>query len=169
MRFAVAGIGASSHLLGVRLGLATGVRVEPVAYRGAGPAANDVIAGVLPAMFDSVPSAAGHIQSGALRPLAVSGDTRSRVLPEVPTLRESGVDIVSNSWFGLSAPRGLPAPILARISDAVAATLAREGIQRRMSTLGADAPRTTPESYTAFVQEELSAWGVVVRSANIEL
>ncbi len=169
MRFAVAGIGASSHLLGVRLAMLAGVRVEPVAYRGAGPAASDVIAGVLPAMFDSVPSGAGHVRSGALRALAVSGEERSPVMPEVPTLREGGVDLVSTSWFGLSGPGGMPGEIVQLLSQAVQAVLQDGDVAARMRSLGADSPPTTPASYTAFVAAELEAWKPIVRAARIRV
>jgi tripartite-type tricarboxylate transporter receptor subunit TctC len=168
LRFAVSGIGASAHLLGVRLALATGIRAEPVAYRGAGPAAADTIAGVVPAMVDSVPSGAAHVRSGALRALATSGAVRSRALPEVPTLREAGLEIVSSSWFGLSAPRGLPEPVLRRLSAEMAAMLADPATGERLAALGSELPPRL-EDYAGFVRGELDAWGLVVRLAGVRL
>jgi tripartite-type tricarboxylate transporter receptor subunit TctC len=168
LRFAVSGIGASAHLLGVRLALAAGVRAEPVAYRGAGPAAADAIAGVVPALVDSVPSGAAHVRSGALRALATSGALRSRALPEVPTLREAGVEIVSSSWFGLSAPRGVPEPVLRRLSAEMAAMVADPTTGERLAALGSELPPGLGD-YAGFVGAELEAWGSVVRLAGVRL
>ena len=169
MRFAVSGIGASSHLLGVRLGLATGIPVEPVAYRGAGPAAADVIAGVVPALFDSVPSGVGHVRNGSLRALATSGAARSGTLPAVPTLREAGVDIVSASWFGVSGPRGLPEPMLRRLTAEMRAMLADPETAGRLTALGSEALADAPEDYAGFVASELRIWEPIVRAAGVRL
>lgn len=169
MRFAVSGIGSSAHLLGVRLGVAAGLRVEPVAYRGAGPAAPDVIAGVVPALVDSVPSGAGHVRAGALRALATTGTARSRALPSVPTLREAGVDIVSASWFGLSGPRGLAGPVLRRLEAEMRAMLADPGTAARLAGLGSELRQGAAEDYTGFLSSELEVWGGVVRAAGVRL
>lgn len=169
MRFAVAGIGASSHLLGVRLGLATGIPVEPVAYRGAGPAAADVIAGVVPALFDSVPSGVGHVRNGSLRALATSGAARSGTLPAVPTLREAGVDIVSASWFGVSGPRGLPEPVQRRLAAELRAMLADPETAGRLAALGSEPFAGAPEDYPEFVASELRIWEPIVRAAGVRL
>ena len=166
--FAVAGIGTSSHLAGIRLGLALGVRVNAVPYRGAGPALTDTIAGVVPAMLDSLPSAGPHIRSGALRGMAVTSAARSRLFPDLPTLREAGLDVVSNAWFGLSGPAGLPEAVAARLAAEVRATLADPAtIARFEELLGAPPPESTPAGYTAFVRAELAAFAPVVRAAGI--
>jgi tripartite-type tricarboxylate transporter receptor subunit TctC len=166
--FAVAGIGTSSHLAGIRLGMALGVRVNAVPYRGAGPALTDTIAGVVPAMLDSLPSAGPHIRSGALRGMAVSTATRSARFPDLPTLREGGVDVVSAAWFGLSGPAGLPAAIVARLAEAVRTALADPAtIARFEELLGAAPPESTPESFTRFVQAELAAFAPIVRAAGL--
>ncbi|NGM19103.1 tripartite tricarboxylate transporter substrate binding protein [Roseomonas stagni] len=166
--FAVAGIGTSSHLAGIRLGMALGVKVNAVPYRGAGPALTDTIAGVVPAMLDSLPSAGPHIRSGALRGLAVSSAARSARFPDLPTLRESGVDVVSAAWFGLSGPAGLPPAIVARLAEAVRAVLADPAtIARFEELLGAPPPESTPEAFTRFVQAELASFAPIVRAAGL--
>ncbi len=166
--FAVAGIGTSSHLAGIRLGAALGVKVNAVPYRGAGPALTDTIAGVVPAMLDSLPSAGPHIRSGSLRGMAVSSATRSARFPDLPTLREGGVDVVSAAWFGLSGPAGLPPAIVARLAEAVRAALADPAtIARFEELLGAPPPESTPSDFTRFVQAELASFAPIVRAAGL--
>jgi tripartite-type tricarboxylate transporter receptor subunit TctC len=167
VRFAVAGIGTSSHLAGVRLAMALGVRTESIPYRGAGPALTDLIGGVVPAMLDSLPSSGPHVRAGALRALAVSAAERSDALPGVPTLREGGLDVVSYAWFGISGPAGMPAPVTARLSQEIRAVLADPATRGRLEELGGAPPDTTPESYTAFVRDELAAFAPLVRAAGL--
>jgi len=166
--FAVAGIGTSSHLAGVRLGLALGVRVNAIPYRGAGPALTDTIAGNVPAMLDSLPSAGPHVRAGALRGLAVTGATRAGVFPNLPTLTEAGVEVVSAAWFGLSGPAGLPPAVVGRLAAETRATLADPAtVARFEELLGAPPPESTPEGYTRFVESELAAFAPIVRAAGI--
>ncbi len=167
--FAVSGIGSSSHLTGVRLGMALGVRVTPIPYRGAGPAMTDTIAGVVPAMMDSLPSAAPHIASGSVRAIAVSSATRSGRFPDLPTLKEGGVDVVNSAWFGISGPAGLPAPIVARLASVIREALAEPATITRFEDLtGAPPPDSTPESYTEFVRAEIAGFAPIVRAAGID-
>ncbi|MGX9965746.1 Bug family tripartite tricarboxylate transporter substrate binding protein [Roseomonas sp. F4] len=166
--FAVSGIGSSSHLTGVRLGMALGIRVTAIPYRGAGPAMTDTIAGVVPAMMDSLPSAAQHIRNGSVRAMAVSSATRSARFPDLPTLKEGGVDVVNSAWFGISGPAGLPAPIVTRLADAIREILTDPAILGRFEDLtGAPPPESTPESYTAFVRSELAGFAPIVRAAGL--
>jgi tripartite-type tricarboxylate transporter receptor subunit TctC len=169
LRFAVAGLGTSSHLAGVRLGMILGVPVTAVPYRGAGPAMTDVIAGVLPAMMDSLPSAAPHIRSQSVRALGVTAAARSPALPELPTMREAGLDLVSAAWFGVSGPRGLPAPVVASLMQAIGDALREpRTVARFQELLGAAPPESTPESFTAFVASELTGFAPLVRAANLQ-
>ncbi|MGG5807961.1 Bug family tripartite tricarboxylate transporter substrate binding protein [Falsiroseomonas sp. CW058] len=166
--FAVSGIGSSSHLAGVRLGLALGVRVNAVPYRGSGPALTDTIAGTVPAMLDSLPSAGPHVRSGALRGIAVSGATRSRVFPDLPTFREGGVDVVSAAWFGISAPAATPPAIVARLAAGIRAVLSDPAtVARFEELLGAPPPESTPEGYAEFVRAEVAGFAPIVQAAGI--
>jgi len=167
LHLAIAAIGTASHLATVRFGLAAGLRVETVVYRGTGPAIIDVIAGTVPAIFDSLPSAVGHVAGGTLRALALAGEHRSALMETVPTLRESGLDVVSHSWFGLSGPARLPEAVVARLSDEVTAMFADATMRRRFEELGGVPPATTPDSYTAFIRDEIAAYAPLVRAANI--
>lgn len=168
VRFAVAGIGTSSHLAGVRLAMALGVRTESIPYRGAGPALTDLIGGVVPAMMDSLPSCGPHVRAGSLRALALSGAERAEGFADLPTLREGGLDVVSYAWFGISGPAGLPAPVVDRLSRELRAVLADPATRARLEELGGAPPDTTPESYTAFIRDELATFAPLVRAAGLQ-
>ncbi len=166
--FAIAGHGTTTHLLGLRIALAAGFRLNAIPYRGAGPAMADVIAGNVGMMVDGLPSSIPHIRAGAVKAIAVADAQRNRHLPDVPTLIESGLPgMTSYSWFGVSGPAGMPAPIVEKLNAEIRAILASPPVRQRYNDLTADAPDMTPEQYTAFIREELRVWGEVVRAAGI--
>ena len=166
--FAISGHGTTTHLLGMRIALATGTRWNPIPYRGAGPALADVVAGNVGLMVDGLPSSIGFIRDGSLRALAVADASRNRHLPNVPTLAEGGVpNMISYSWFGVSGPRGLPAPVVERLNAEIRAVLALPAVRQRYLDLTADAPDLTPAQYAAFIEEELRVWAEVVRATGI--
>ncbi len=164
--FGVSGAGSSNHLLGLRIAQAAGIRLNPIFYRGAGPAMTDTIAGVVPLMFDGLPSASAHIRGGRVRALATSGSERSPAFPDVPTFREVGVDIVSYQWFGISAPAGTPAAIVARLNREIREILKEPEVVARFDQLGGGIVDMTPEQYSAFVAEEIAVWAPVVRASG---
>ncbi|WP_158292158.1 Bug family tripartite tricarboxylate transporter substrate binding protein [Paracraurococcus ruber] len=166
---ASSGSGSSNHLLIVQFGQATGARVNHVPYRGAGPAMTDVIAGVVPMMSDSLPSAAGHLRGGAVRAVAISAATRHPAFPAVPTFREQGVDLVSGSWFGLSGPAGLPPAVTDRLARAVAALLADPAARARLAELGGTPGNLGPQDYAAFVAAEVARWAPVVQASGAQV
>jgi tripartite-type tricarboxylate transporter receptor subunit TctC len=168
LTLAVAAIGTSSHLAGVRLGQAMGVEVRSVVYRGVGPALTDVIAGIVPGIIDSLPSAVGHIRSGSLRALALLSEARSPLFPDLPSMREAGLDVVSAAWFGLSAPAATPAPILARLTRETQGILAEPETRARLEELGGAPPPWSPAEYSAFIQSELEKLGALARAAGIK-
>jgi tripartite-type tricarboxylate transporter receptor subunit TctC len=166
--FAAAGVGTSGHLVGLRFAGRTGITLNHIPYRGSGPALNDLIAGNPKLMFDSLASSIGHIRSGALRAIAVMDARRSTFLPDVPSIAEQGFrDITSNSWFGISGPRGLPEPIVERLSREIRAALQNPELRRRYRDLTAEIPDTTPAQYLAFVERERQVVADIVRAANI--
>src|SRR5262249_10529982 len=151
--YATSGPGSSNHILGALLAQVTGTKLVHVPYRGAGPAMQDTIAGVVPSMLDSLPSAAPHIKAGKVRALAVSGETRSPAFPDVPTMKELGYpDLISYSWFGISAPARTPAPIVERIAREMQVVLKQPEVVKRWQEIGAEASTMTPAEYGAFVK-----------------
>jgi tripartite-type tricarboxylate transporter receptor subunit TctC len=167
LAFATSGPGSSNHILGTLTGQVTGTRLVHVPYRGAGPAMQDTIAGVVPSMFDSLPSAAPHIKAGKVRALAVSGEKRSAAFPDVPTMKESGYPaLVSYSWFGLSAPAKTPAPIVERIAREMQVVLKLPVVVKRWEEIGAESSTMKPAEYGAFVKAELEKWSPVVKASG---
>ena len=167
LAFATSGPGSSNHILGVMTAQVTGTKLVHVPYRGAGPAMQDTIAGIVPSMFDSLPSAAPHIKAGKVRALAVSGEQRSASFPDVPTMKESGYpELISYSWFGLSAPARTPAPIVERIAREMQVVLKLPDVVKRWEEIGAESSTMTPAEYGAFVKAELEKWTPVVKASG---
>jgi len=167
LSYATSGPGSSNHILGVMLGQVTGTQLIHIPYRGAGPAMQDTIAGNVMSMFDSLPSAAPHIKAGKVRALAVSGEARNPSFPDVPTMKESGYpELVSYSWFGLSAPANLPMPIVDRLAGEMQGVLKEPDVVKRWQEIGAESSTRTPAEYTAFVKAEVDKWAPAVKASG---
>jgi len=167
LAYATSGAGSSNHLLGVRLQQLIGVPLVHVPYRGAGPAMVDTIAGNVPSMFDSLPSAAPHIKAGKVRALAVSSEERNPAFPDVPTMKEQGYpDLISYSWFGISVPAKTPAPIVERLAAEMQVVLKHPDVAKRWAEIGAEASTMTPSEFTRFVQSEIDKWVPVVKASG---
>ncbi len=167
LAYATSGPGSSNHILGVMFAQVTGTKLVHVPYRGAGPAMQDTIAGIVPSMFDSLPSAAPHIKAGKVRALAVSGEKRSPAFPDVPTMKESGYpELISYSWFGISAPAKTPAPIVERLAREMQVVLKQPDVVKRWEEIGAEASTMTPAEYGAFVKAEMDKWTPIVKASG---
>ncbi len=165
--YATSGAGSSNHLLGARLEQVISAGLVHVPYRGAGPAMIDTIAGNVPVMFDSLPSAAPHIKAGKVNALAVSGETRSPAFPDVPTMKELGYpDLISYSWFGISVPAKTPQPIVDRIATEMQAVLKEPAVIKRWEEIGAEGSTMTPAEVTRFIQSEIDKWTPVVKASG---
>jgi tripartite-type tricarboxylate transporter receptor subunit TctC len=168
--YASSGNASALHLAGEMFKLMTGTEMVHVPYRGAGPAVQDLIAGNVQLMFDSIPSSAGAVRSGLLRPLAVTTAQRVGAYPDLPTIAEAGVpgfDIAT--WYAIWAPPRTPMPIVHRLQQAVAATIAVPEVRERLATLGADPVADTPEEFAMFCAREYERWGRLVRDARVTL
>ena len=163
---ASSGAGSSNHLLLVRFCGLAGIDFTHIPFRGAGPAMTAVIAGQVPMMSDSLPSAAGHIRQGSVRAIAMSSGERHPSFPDVPTFREQGFDLVSTSWFALSGPAGLPAPIVERLHRETMAVVSTAESRQRFAEMGGSPGDMTPAQFAAFVASEASAWAPVVRASG---
>ena len=167
LAYATSGAGSSNHLLGARLEQVIGAALVHVPYRGAGPAMIDTIAGNVPSMFDSLPSAAPHIKAGKVRALAVSSEERSPAFPDVPTMKEQGYpDLISYSWFGISVPAKTPQPIVDRLATEMQAVLKEPAVVKRWEEIGAEASTMTPAEVTRFIQAEIDKWTPVVKASG---
>ena len=163
---ASSGAGSSNHLLLVRFSELAGIEHTHIPFRGAGPAMTAVIAGQVPMMSDSLPSAAGHVRQGSVRAIAMSSAARHPSFPDVPTFREQGFDLVSTSWFALSGPAGMPAPIVERLHRETMAVIATPESRQRFADMGGAPGDMTPDQFSAFVASEAAAWAPVVRASG---
>lgn len=166
LSYASTGSGTSSHLSGVMLDRMAGTETVHVPYRGA-VALNDLIAGRVTFMFATIPSVIEQIRGGAFRAIAVTSATRSRSLPDVPTMIEAGYpDFEASSWFGIVAPARTPPAIVNRIAADVVAIIRDPRIERQMTNQGADPLGDGPDAFAAFIEREVARWSAVVRAAN---
>ena len=166
LNYGSTGIGTSSHLSGYMLGKRMNIEITHVPYKGA-DALNDLLAGRLQFMFATIPSVIAQIQGGKLIAIAMSSAKRSRSLPEVPTVIESGLPgFEAGSWFGLFAPKGTPEAVVALLNRTVNEILSMPLIEKQMIGQGADPVRGTPAEFGQFVQREYDKWKLVVRESG---
>ncbi|MCM3562779.1 Bug family tripartite tricarboxylate transporter substrate binding protein [Hydrogenophaga intermedia] len=170
--FASGGTGASNHLAGELLKVLTGAPLTHIPYKGSGPAMTDVVGGTVPAMFDIPVTLLPHVRSGRIRPLAILSPRRSSVLPDVPTLREAGYpgfeEAGSDLWFGLVGPAGLPQALLERMHAETAAVLRRPEMLESIKTMGYEPWVMSPQEFRAFIRNDHSKWGKVVKAAGLK-
>ena len=170
MAFGSAGPGSSQHLSGEKFKIDAGVDITHVPYKGSGPSMQDLIAGQIPMSFDTALVALPHIESGKVRALAVTTAQRTKVLPDVPTLAESGLkgfDVAS--WQAFFAPVATPASIVTRLHDELAKIVLETRVAARLYTMGVEnVPMSTTEMAT-FQKNELVKWAKVVRDARVQI
>ena len=166
-QYASAGNGTLNHLLGEMLNSMAGISLQHVPYKGVAPALNDVLGGQLPIVFASLPSALSHIKAGKLRALAVSGDKRSPVLPDVPIIGEAVPGYNGTLWIGLFAPAGVPPDVLATLQDATRKALAAKDLRDKLDQQGVEiAAPTTPEQFSKLLQDDLAKWARIVKASG---
>ena len=164
------GVGTVNHLAGEYLASETGVKLQHVPYKGNGPAMGDLLGGHIPMMFVPIPVALGNVKAGTLRGLAITTAKRSGLLPDLPTLAESGVpgfDVALR--YGLMAPTGTPSAVISRLNRELNAALATEDVKQRLATEGAEALPGTPEAYAADVDADEKRWSGLVKKLGIKV
>ncbi|MDM0123341.1 tripartite tricarboxylate transporter substrate binding protein [Variovorax arabinosiphilus] len=165
--FASSGSGSSIHLSGEMFKMQTHLNMLHVPYRGSAPAVTDLLGGQVQSMFDNTPSALPHVQGGRLRAIAITSAKRSPLLPDVPTVAESGFpgfDV--QSWFGLAAPAGTPKPIIDRLNAELNKVLAAPELRQRFQDLAASPEPGTPEQMRSFAAAETQRWREVVKTSG---
>lgn len=159
--------GATPHFVGVMLSRAAGLELTPVHYKGGAPALQDLLGGHVPASVNPISETLGFGNSGQIRILAVTGAARSRFLPDVPTMVESGYkDVVVESWLGLFAPAKTPAAVIGHLSESVRAAVAAPELVESLSKIGNDPAFSPPAQFAAMVKADLEAWGPVVKASG---
>jgi tripartite-type tricarboxylate transporter receptor subunit TctC len=166
--YASAGNGTAPHFAAELFKLNAGVVMLGAPYKGSAPAITDTIGGQTQFMFPSLYTALPHVKAGKLRALAVAGPQRSALLPDVPTLKEAGVDGVDvRQWYGFFVPAKTPKPIVEQLNKALNQVLADKEVVKRLAEHGAEVQASTPEEFGALVKSELAKWKNVVQRARL--
>ena len=170
MGFGSSGTATTTHLAGELLALRSGAKLRHVPYKGGGQAVTDVAGGQIPLIYTVIPTIAGFLKDGRLRAIAVSSATRSPVLPEVPTMIESGVPgFEVSSWYGLLAPAKTPKAIVERLQREVHAVLQLPEIREKYSKGGFEPVGNKPEEFGLQIKADLARWSKVVKDANLHV
>ncbi|CAA9439975.1 MAG: BUG/TctC family periplasmic protein [uncultured Ramlibacter sp.] len=166
--YATSGNGTVPHFAGVMLSQATGVPLTHVPYRGGAPAAQDLIGGQIPMMMDTASETIEHHKARKVRIVAVTGEQRTKALPDVPTLKESGINVAADAFFGLYGPAGMPADVVARIDKAVADALRAPDVQDKIFSFGL-VPNHAPSSELAATQvAHLKRWEAPIKASGFK-
>ena len=168
LNYASNGAGSAAQLAAAMYETMAGVRMVHVPYKGIAPAMTDLMGGEVQLMFGTIVALVPHVQAGKLRALAVTSRKRSPLLPDVPTLAESGLsDYQAGSWYGILAPAGTPREIIERLHGAMVKALKQPDVAKRLAAEGAEVIGSAPEEFAAHIRSELARVGDVVRAAGI--
>ena len=170
MNFASAGAGTVIHLAGEMFKNQSKADITHVPYKGSGPALMDLMGGRVQMMFANMPGTIQHVKAGKIKVIAVTGDKRSPVLPEVPTIAEAGIPgYQATGWFGVMAPAGTPKEAIAKLNAAFNSALSAPELAEILRNEGAEVVGGTPEQFRAFMAGEIDRWAAVVRSAGAKV
>lgn len=168
INFASAGNGSMPHLCGELFNTLAGVKMTHIPYKGNGPALADLLAGQVSVLFTGGPAVASLVKSGKLTMLGVTTAQRHPSLPDVPTLRESGLaGYEVTAWFGVLGPAGMPKETVARLNAGLARALKAPDVREKLSSLGAEFAVGTPDAFSALIRDEIEKWKRVVHAANL--
>jgi tripartite-type tricarboxylate transporter receptor subunit TctC len=170
INYGSSGPGSMPHLAGALFGTSAGIDIVHVPYRGAAPAINDLIGHQVQIIFLDLPVLLPHIQSGAVKALAVGGRLRVQPLPDLPTLNELGYpQIEADNWYGMVAPARTPPAIIAKLNAAAVASMKAHEVQDKLAPQGAILVGNTPEEFAAYIASEIQKWTKVVQTAGIKV
>jgi len=164
LNYSSAGAGTTQHLSAELFKLKAGLQIVHVPYKGTAPALTSLIAGETDLSFANIPAILQHVKSGRLRPLASTGSRRAALMPDVPTMKEAGLEGVEVTvWYGVLGPAGLPKEMAAGLSGAIARTAHDPSMQKRLAELGAEPVGNSAEEFSKIVRDEVAKWAEVVK------
>jgi tripartite-type tricarboxylate transporter receptor subunit TctC len=167
INFASAGSGSGIHLGTELLAYMAGIKMTHIPYKGSAPALTDLIGGHVALYFSSLPPAIGLVREGKVRALAVTGPTRAKVFPDLPTVAQAGLPgFEAVLHYGIVAPAGTPRPVIDKLNAAMRTALASPDVQARIDTDGAEVFASTPEQYAADIDREETKWSDIVRRSG---
>jgi tripartite-type tricarboxylate transporter receptor subunit TctC len=170
LQFSSVGAGSIQHIAGEMFKLQANVNMLHVPYKGAGQSIIDLVAGQIHMDFGTIPPALPHVKSGRLRAIAVTSEKRFSVLPEIPTIAESGLPgFDMSTWWGLVAPGGVPKDVVTRLHAETAKLLRQADVKEKLANVGAEGVGNTPEEFGAFIRSERTKYAKVVKDAQIKL
>ena len=166
--FPSAGTRDAPHLAAELFNIVAGVKLVHVPYKGAAIGINDLVAGRLALMFGTSPTTLPHVRAGRLRAIAVTGRARSAVMPELPTVAESGLPgYEAGSWYGLLAPAQVPKAVIAKLSAETGVALTSAEVREKLKAQGVDPVGNTPEQFAVYIRQEIVKWAKVMQAANV--
>ena len=167
INYASSGIGGGAHLAGAMLATAAGVTLTHIPYKGGGPALADVIGGQVPLVFDPIPSSLGHVRGGRLKVIAITSAQRSALMPDVPTVAESGVPgFAVASFFGIYAPAATPKDIVSKVNADVNRILQLPDVKEQFAALGAEPVAMTPEQFALQLRTEIANFAKAIKDSG---
>lgn len=168
MNFASGGNGTGLHMAGELFNVTAETRIVHVPYKGAGPGIAALMGGEVDMMFNGLSPSLAHMRAGRVRALAVGGSKRSALVPELPTVAESGLKFNTTGWYGIVAPRSTPPPVIAKLQAETARALNLPAVKDQLVKLAVDGIGSTPEQFTTLIREELAMWAKVIESAGLK-
>jgi tripartite-type tricarboxylate transporter receptor subunit TctC len=170
INFASGGSGGSNHISGVAFAHAAGIELTHVPYKGNGPAITDLLADRVQLLFTSIGPVEGHLKSGKLKAIAVTGPKRLAALPDVPTVSEIAIPGYEfMTWYGLAAPAGTPRPIIDRLNADLRKTMASPDVMEKLANIGGDLTVNSPDEFTAMIRSEVGRWHKLARDTNLKV
>jgi tripartite-type tricarboxylate transporter receptor subunit TctC len=167
VNFGSAGTGTVSHITGEYFARAAGITLVHIPYKGTGPALTDLLGGHIPMAFAPIPASHPHVTAGTLRALAVTSQSRTSLLPEVPTIAESGLPGFDASlYYGLVAPAGTPRPIIDKLNETLRAALKSDELKKQLVQDGTEITPSSPEEYAIFIDKEETKWSQLVKQSG---
>ncbi len=169
LTFASAGHGTPPHMAGELFKTLAKIDILHIPYKGNGPAYTDLMAGQVSLMFPNIATSLPYVKSGRMRAIGVGSKQRSAIAPEIPTINESGLPgYEMSSWFGLLAPAGTPAGIVTRLQQEIAKIFKQPDVREKMFALGVEPVGSTPQEFTAFLNEETTQWSRIIKISGLK-
>ena len=169
VNFGSAGAGTASHITGEYFAASSGIKLVHIPYKGTGPVLTDLLGGHIPMAFAPIPASHSNVAAGTLRALGVTSLTRSGLLPEIPTIAESGLPGFDASlYYGLVAPAGTPRPIIDKLNKALRDALASAEVKKQLVNDGTEITPCSPEDYAALIDKDEKKWSQLVKASGVE-
>ena len=169
LNYASSGNGSSGHLAGELFKTVAGIPMQHIPYKGNGPAFTDLVGGQIDLMFANKPGALPFVQSGKLKAIAITSAKRDSQVPDIPTVAETLSGFEASSWWGVLGPPGLPPDIVEKLNSAIVRIISSPDMRERILALGADPVTSSPQEFTALIQNELVKYGHIVKRSGMKL